>query len=219
MVYGLATLVLAAIAAASITLDIRIAKFTSDVSTIANIHPFSGILSNLGIYLWCISASTCVFSAMILHSKNQTEHFWFLMCSALLSTYLMLDDAFLFHEFLLSRYFDISETVVFGILSTTVLAYLIVFTKVILKTQYISLVLAIAFLSLSVLIDTILGPLVWRLGHFGHWKIFLEDGPKWLGIVSWCIYYVQTSFRFSVHEYQFPYRANLLNSELARQTD
>jgi len=205
--YGLAILMLTAIAVVSLAFQISIPTFTRDVAAIANIHPFSGILSNLGIFLWCISASTCFFAAMILRDIKQAKYFSFLFSSALLSAYLMLDDAFLFHEFLFSKYFGINEKVVFVILGITVLVYLKFFMHVILKTKYGTLILAFAFLSLSVFIDGILEPWLWRLGH---WEFFIEDGAKWLGIVSWCIYYVKTSFRFVVHAYELPNKANAL---------
>ncbi len=203
-IYLLATSMLIAIAFVSVVFNISIPTFTRDVTAIANIHPFSGILSNLGIYLWCISASSSFFAAMVLLELKQIKSFSFLFSSALLSTYLMLDDAFLIHEDLFSRFLGVSEKVIFVILGIVVLVYLKYFIHIILKTKYITLLLAFAFLSLSVVIDSILEPWLWRLGH---WEFFIEDGAKWIGIVSWCIYYVGTSFHFVVDAYKLPNKA------------
>ena len=202
-IYLLAISVLIAIAVVSMIFHISIPTFTRDVTAIAGIHPFSGILSNLGIYLWCISASTGFFAAIVLHEIGQTKNFLFLFSSALLSTYLMLDDAFLFHEDLASRLLGVSEKVVFVILGIAVFVYLKYFMHVILKTKYITLLIAFAFLSLSVVIDSILESWLWRLGH---WEFFVEDGAKWIGITSWCIYHVNTSFHFVVDAYILPNR-------------
>ena len=142
---------------------------------------------------------------MVLRDINQTKNFSFLFSSALLSTYLMFDDAFQFHETLADKLFGISnDKVVTAILGIAVFVYLKSFINVILKTKYISLLLAFAFLSLSVVSDTILEP--WS--QLGQWEYFIEDGAKWIGIVSWCIYHVRTAFLFVVHAYELPNKAN-----------
>lgn len=198
-IYLLATMMLLAVAVASVFLDVRIPKFTKDVAATADVHPFAGILSNLGIYLWCTSASCSFFAAALLHDTNRTKHFSFLFSSALLSTYLMIDDAFLLHDFLLPEYCHVDEKAVFVLLGLTVIAYLKYFLQMILKTQYAILLAAFAFLSSSVVVDTIVGP--W-LQQLGEWEFFVEDGLKWLGIVSWSVYYVMTSYRFVVQEHE-----------------
>jgi len=207
VVYGLAVLMLIAIVLVSAVFQLTIDNFTRDISTIAQINPFSGILSNLGIFLWCIAASTCFFAAILLRDIKQAKYCSFLFSSALLSAYLMLDDAFLLHEDFVPKYFGINEKVVFVILGIAVLLYLKSFMSVIVKTKYGTLLLAFAFLSLSVVIDGILEPWLVRLGH---WEYLIEDGAKWLGIVSWCIYYVNTSFLFVVRAYELPGRVDAL---------
>jgi hypothetical protein len=200
-IYSLAILMLVAISVASIVFQIPIPLFTRDVTAIANIHPLSGILSNLGIYLWCISAMVSFFAAMVLRDIDQNRYLSFLFSSAFLSTYLMLDDAFLFHEALAPKLLGIDEKAVFIVLGIAVLLYLKFFMQIILKTKYMTLLLAFVFLSLSVVIDSIFEPWLWRLGE---WQFLIEDGAKWLGIVSWCIYHVRTSFLFIVNEYELP---------------
>ncbi len=191
VVYSFAIAMLVAIAAASILFAINVPSFTVDVAAIAAIHPFVGLLSNLGIMLWCISAAAGFFGAMILRATGNTERFSFLFCSALLSTYLMLDDAFLFHEVLAHDFFGLSEKTVFLLLGIAVICYLIGFIQNILRTRYAILVTAVGFLATSVFVDAILEP--W-LSQLGQWQFFIEDGAKWLGIVSWCIYHVSTAF-------------------------
>lgn len=173
--------------------QVPIPSLTRDISAIADVHPFSGVLSNLGILLWCVAGSTSAFAAMILRSAEPRGNYLFLLSSAFLSAYLMLDDFFLFHEDLAGRYLGLNEKVVFVLLAVAVLSYLVSFRKVILQTNVTIFVLALVFLSLSVVVDAIIDPwLLW----LGHWKIFIEDGAKWLGIVFWCSYYVETSFQF-----------------------
>ena len=47
-------------------------------------------------------------------------------------------------------------------------------------------------LGASVAMDTIFH--TW-LRPLGQWEFFLEDGAKWLGIVSWAAYYTSTSLQ------------------------
>lgn len=119
----------------------------------------------------------------------------------------MLDDAFLFHEGLASIYFGIDEKIILLALGVTVLAYLVSFRKTILKTNYSVLLLAFGFLTLSCLTDGILDPWFWSLGD---WEYFIEDGAKWMGIVSWCSYYVQTSYLFIIKEQKLPENENIM---------
>ena len=190
-----AILILIAVAIVSILSQISIPTLTRDVTAIANIHPLSGILSTLSILLWCVTASITLFAALILHHFKQTKTFKFLFSSSLLSTYLMLDDAFLFHEVLAFKYFGIDEKIIILTLGVAVFSYLVSFRQIILKTNYSMLLLALGFLTISVLTDGILDPWFWSLGH---WEYFIEDGAKWLGIASWCSYYVQTSYIFVI---------------------
>lgn len=200
-----AILILMAVATVSILSQISITSFIRDVTAIANIHPLSGILSTLGILLWCVAASVSLFAAFILRYFGQSKIFKFLFSSSLLSTYLMLDDAFLFHEVLAFTYFGIDEKIVLLTLGIAVLAYLVSFRQTILKTNYRVLLLAFGFLTLSVLTDGILDPWFWSLGH---WEYFIEDGAKWLGIASWCSYYVQTSYIFVINAHMLSNKQN-----------
>jgi hypothetical protein len=173
---------------------------TSDVATIANIHPLSGILSNLGIIIWCATASICAFAAMTLRNVKPGDAFCFLLFSALLSAFLLLDDYFLIYQ-LASRYFGLHKIFFYTLLGIAVSAYLIAFRRVIVRTNFGALVLAIGFLTSSVAIDAILVP--W-LRLYGNWMYFFEDGTKWLGIVSWCSYYVRTSHQFLLNTFDMP---------------
>ena len=188
--------ILVAMAVVSVLFQVSMPDMTRDVTAIANIPPLSGVLSNLGVLLWCAAASICIFAAMTLRNVEPRDTFRFLLSSGLLSAYLLFDDFFLFHEDLASRYLGLNEKVVYAALGIAVSAYLIAFRRVILRTNFGVLLLALGFLATSVVIDDILEPLVlWRLGD---WEYFFEDGAKWLGIACWCSYYVQTSYQLLV---------------------
>src|SRR5574344_2729314 len=54
--------VLLAITAARLFLGVSMPNMTRDITAIANVHPLSGVLSNLGILLWCVAATVCGFA-------------------------------------------------------------------------------------------------------------------------------------------------------------
>jgi hypothetical protein len=176
-------------AVGGITMD----RLTRDVVAIAGIHPLSGILSNLGILLWCVTASVCLFVVVTIRRKAPRSHFHFLLTSALLSGWLLFDDLFLFHEILAKRYLGFSEAIVLFVLEMLIVTYLLVFKNTILKTNYYILIVALVFLGASALADAILGRWLRRLGH---WQFLFEDGMKWMGISFWCSYYVTTAHHF-----------------------
>jgi hypothetical protein len=186
---------LAAMAVAGVLFQVDMDVMTRDVTATANVHPLTGILSNLGILLWCAAASICAFAAVTLRNVKPGEPFRFLLCSALLSAYLLLDDFFLFHDELAPRYLGVDEKLVYAALGIAVCAYLIAFRRVILRTHFAVLVLAVGFLGIAVVMDALLEPWLRRLGH---WEYFFEDGAKWLGIAAWCSYYVRTSHQLVV---------------------
>ena len=188
--------ILVAMVLVSALFHVSIPRMTRDVAVIAHVHPLTGIISNLGILLWSATASICGFAAMTLRNVVPRSKFWFLACSALLSAYLLFDDFFLFHDDLASRFFGLNEKVVVSALGIAVFGYGIAFRRVILQTEFGMFLLAIGFLTASVVIDELFGS--WLLGRVGHWKYLFEDGPKWLGIASWCSYYVHTCHQLLV---------------------
>jgi len=184
--------ILAALVVVRVFYQVSISDMTSDVTTIANVHPLSGILSNLGIFVWCAAASICAFAAMFFRTVKPRDRFWFLFFSALVSSYLLIDDSFQLRQ-LASRYLGLNDKIVYLALGSAVAVYLLAFRRVIVRTKYGFLVFALGFLTSSVIIDAFFIP---YLRHYGDWMYLFEDGPKWLGIVCWCSYYVHTSHQF-----------------------
>ncbi len=182
---------------------IPVENFTKDPAAIAGINPFFGIISNIGILLWCASVSICFFSFAVLQKnrikKKSKEVFLpFLLFSGIITLIILFDDLFLFHEgifpelskefFFNSEY--ISERIIYFIsekfiyFSYIVLFsfYILRFKKIILKTQWIILLLAFIFFGISVTLDSIPTQII-KINYL------LEDGFKLFGIVSWFGYF------------------------------
>ena len=189
-----AFVVLFLVIAVSVAIKLDFSAFTRDTASIAGIHPLAGFLSNLGILLWSASFFISLFTALALHNSLTKNDFQFLITSAFISGYLLFDDLFMFHEFLAPEYLGVNENVVLFILVLAVVAYLFVHKREILKTDLRMLILALTLLAFSVFVDAAYS----RLPNIqlGQWKYLMEDGLKWLGIVCWCSYHVQTAHQF-----------------------
>ncbi|HTO02283.1 MAG TPA: hypothetical protein VL069_01215, partial [Opitutus sp.] len=177
-----ALLPLAMIVAASIERGISPGLLTRDPTSLGGIHPLSGALSNTGVLLWWSSATLWFGSAFVLRNARTRGSYRFAISSGLLSAYLALDDLFQFHDIVAPEYMGIPEDIIYLMLAITVAAYFVVFWRQILRPDGSLLVLAFALLAASVVLDTVLEPVLMKLGR---WLVLFEDGAKWLGITSW----------------------------------
>lgn len=184
---GLLLLILVAIWLVSKTFGIDAGKFTMDVSTlIGGVHPLYGIVSTLGLFLWSATAALCLFIFVALKDQLEIDQRRFLLWSAILTLYLLFDDAFLLHEFLVPYHLNVDQKFVIALNIVLMLLYLGIFYKVILKTEYLFLLLSAVYLGLSVALDYI-------SDYFHVYiNVFIEDGLKFLGIASWFIYFAVT---------------------------
>ena len=165
--------------------------FTRDPSAIAEVDPFVGVISNIGILFWCVGASVCLFSffdTIGQKSKKINEYSFFLLFFGLTTLLLLLDDLFLFHEYIGPKILNLSEKHIYICYGIIVLFGIVRFKKIIIQTEWIILGLAFIFFALSIAIDI-----------FGSWlslpgSAFIEDSFKFLGIASWVSYFVLTSF-------------------------
>lgn len=168
------TTLLVAVAVVAAT-DIDAASITMDTTAYLGAHPLTGALSNVGILLWCAAASISLLAALLTARAGSHDRARFLL-----------------HEDLAWRYLGIGQKTVLVGLGAWVGTWLLAFRRGILATNWGALALAVAFLSTSVLVDLGQGVLQ---QHIGDWIYLAEDGPKWLGIVSWCSYLVQAAYR------------------------
>lgn len=188
-----ALIIIIAILVVNIVYHVPFARMTSDTASIAGIHPLYGVLSNLGVILWCAATFSCALAAAILRLKGTKKVYLFLLYSSLLSAFLMFDDLFQFHEDLSSS-IGLNQKVIYVLLGTAVISYLIYFRKILFQTNIVVFLMALAFLFLSVLADTVIYKIFGN--QLGDWLYLIEDGAKWIGIVFWGYYFFYTSFQF-----------------------
>lgn len=164
--------------------DVPIAKFLRDPSSITGVSPYLGFMSNIGVLIWCATATICMFTWIILRRQTSRIRFSRFVCySGFLTTLLMLDDLFLGHEKLISL--GVSEIYIMIYYGLLVL-YLMLGFKDIIKKDFFLLIMALAFFGLSFAVD---GFQEHFETHLGQWRILFEDGFKFLGIVGWFGYF------------------------------
>lgn len=163
-----------------------IQNFTADPGSLLDYHPLVGVVSNLGILLWCAAAVICLFAYYLLRRFGRSNDTAFLLCSGLLTVLLLFDDFFMLHEELIPNNLFIPEEGVYLTYMILALAWLIYFRKQILQGEYKILVIAILFLGMTIVVDLLLPQ--------GEQIVYLiEDGLKFYGIVTWLIYFARDS--------------------------
>jgi hypothetical protein len=175
---NVALLLLVAIAALSP--QITVASLTRDMAATAKVHPLTGVVSNVGILLWCATAAICLFSSNLLRQRGAHRAAGFLLWSGLMTAGLLVDDFFMFHEYLAPVHLGLDERVVLlGYVCITAV-YLLQHRRLILEADYRLLVTALVLFIGSMMID---------LADVGGWWNLAEDGCKLLGIASWMGYH------------------------------
>ena len=163
-------------------------NFTRDPAQISKSHPFFGMVSNIGILLWCSSLAICFFCYAITRNNRSGTFSNFILFSGVVTAVLMIDDLFLLHESIIPGYISVPETLTFVGYALLIATYLVGFRKSILKTDYVLLLLALGFFAASLMFDVV--------PHAGVPHPFMfEDGLKLVGIETWLAYFATTCFR------------------------
>ena len=182
---------------------IGISVFTRDPAVIASDpkiiplidpkhNPFIGIISQIGILFWCITASFCLFcSAAISHKKDiYLNLISFLRHFGYLTSFLLLDDLLMLHESIFPELLKIPEEVTYSCYAFVGIWGLIKFRKTIMQTEWIILLLSFSWFFCSIFID-LLAEVLSFSNNWQHLQYLLEDGFKLLGIVSWFYYFLR----------------------------
>ena len=106
---------------------------------------------------------------------------------------LTIDDLFMRHESLLKVYCGLEEIHSYLAYIVFFLAGGVVFRKQILRTDYWLLIAVFGFWGISLVIDVTQH----EIEHFikGSYRILLEDGAKFLGLVTWAGYFFRVCYQ------------------------
>jgi hypothetical protein len=146
------------------------------------------------VLVWWAASSMCFFAAIAVRRAGHDAALQeFLLWSGTITAVLTLDDLFQFHEDLAVRYLRIDDKLVVLTYGVAVLAYLVRFRRIILKSEYPLLLAGLALFGGSNVVDVAL-----QDRWISDWRIFVEDGLKLLGIVSWSAYLIRTALQLVV---------------------
>jgi hypothetical protein len=182
-----ALFVIIALVAFGMIKGIPLGNLSRDPTVVLEGSFYIGSLSNLGVILWTSAASTCFFTANIPTSHVSPGTKRFLIQSGALTTLLLFDDLFLFHESVAPTILGIPERLVHAAYAALVLQHLIRFRNEIANSQWGILFWSLGWFFLSMLMDQFT-----FLEDFS----FLEDSIKFLGIASWTTYFWSVGRQF-----------------------
>ena len=156
----------------------------------AEVAFYIGFLSNIGVIFWCFTTAILFFSFKISKDLGKSNSLGqFFIFSGLLTLFLMIDDLFLMHDVIVPYYLEISEKFLYLFYGLYALALLFIFKEIILESDYLLFLFAFASLASSVITDVIL-----TIGISIKETYLFEDGFKFLGIISWFIYFSRTCY-------------------------
>lgn len=163
-------------------------KITGDPANYFEFHPFVGIISHIGAFLWCTSSITCFYTGYYLRSISKGEESNFLLFSGVFSFILLIDDFFMFHDDIFYSIYSLTlEPFIFLTYALLLLYFIYKFYRIIFQNNYILLGTAGFFLGASIFLD-----LFFKSEGLQY---FFEDSLKFIGIVSWTLFFVPTSYK------------------------
>lgn len=165
--------------------DNPIWKIAKDPAEVMRFPAYIGMLSNLGNIFWVMTATICLFGAIIIkqHLSSQITCRLF-FASGMFSLFLGIDDLFLLHDHVFPKLLHIPERVFYLSYLIAIIVYLIYFLPRILKYEYLLLGTSVLLFGSSRIILAI--TLV-----FDQFKV-TADVLKHFGIVFWLIFFYRT---------------------------
>lgn len=163
-----------------------VSRFTRDVFSLADVPVYSGLYSNLGVFLWGTACVVALYSAGLVGERAT----WrgdrgALLGFGLLSGVLMVDDFFMFHEWIAPGFLGVPETVVVGTYGIALAGLLVAFRGVLARRGPTLLVAALLLFGASHGMDVVERP------PAPGWHYFLEESLKLLGLGCWTAFFLR----------------------------
>ncbi len=157
-----------------------------DPASVEEFPSYVGMLSNWDVVLWIITATICLFSAIILkQQKASNAVFRFLAVSGTLSLLLGIDDLYMLHERVFPKIFHVSETFFYLLYFFAFAVYLAYFAAQILEYDYLLLMASFLFFATS-------RQLFISIPYFNQFNT-TGDMLKYFGIVFWLAFFYRTA--------------------------
>jgi hypothetical protein len=143
-----------------------------------------------GGFLWSAAAAVCFFSWRVSRGRADGRFLTFWLFWGIVTTHLLIDDAFQLHEEVYPAWLGIGQKVTYLAYGLLFVIGMAIFRDVFLKTEYLLFLVALAFFGLSVFVDLAEQQIERTVGQ---WRILLEDGFKLLGVATWMAYFWRTA--------------------------
>jgi hypothetical protein len=172
--------------------DFHFTDLSEDSIQTMDAPKYMGLIARAEVVLMCAIAAILLFAsriAKVLQKPGEVKGF--LLFGGLLSLLLMCDDFFMFHDWVFRDIIPLPENLIFAFYAISGVSFLFYYRKLILKTDYVILLIGFGLLGVSVIVDAVI-----VIGFYWKYEAVLEDGAKFLGMVSWFTYFLRTSYYF-----------------------
>ncbi len=160
---------------------------TRDYSGVYHHEPWVGLISYLGIFIWCAALAVCGFSWRILSRvERKKEYSVFFFWSGLITLILTLDDQFMLHEIVLPEYAGISEIFFYLFYLIIMTLYSFKFLTILLNQNVALIFLTYLFFAVSITFDLFFEGV--------PFDTYIEDSVKFTGITLWAIYFIKSAY-------------------------
>lgn len=188
---SLGLLPLVAVVVTSRVAGIKVSDATRDAIDVMGAPAYVGFVSNLGMVVWVVAATSCLFAAALIAKRGKpSSDTRFLVATGLLTSVAAADDIFLIHERVITPIAGGSEGAYAVLWAALLAAYSAIAGRSLLRNWSPLLVVIATLFLLSVGID-LFAPMT-------DMSTFLEDSAKYLGIVVWAVYVVPLSYRMTL---------------------
>ncbi|NQY38982.1 MAG: hypothetical protein HRT80_02695 [Henriciella sp.] len=150
-------------------------------------HIYDGAMSMLGIMLWFGTSAISVLACLVFLYRSDLKGAWFSAHASLVSAILALDDAFLLHDVAFPN-LGIPQAAVIGFIGVLILSYLWLQRHFFGAPYRWLLAISLSGFAMSVGIDQV-------MHSIETFWIVAEDGPKFLGIVTWFLLHLMVLTR------------------------
>lgn len=155
-------------------------------------QPYLSLLTHVSEVLWCMAAFACLFAFAIAQTFSKRRQVTRFLLSSGVGLLMLMTDDLLRITLLLHVIWGIPRLLMYGLYSIATLAYLRAYWRLILKTPYTLLGIAIAWFVLSGLLDSLSLPLDGTLELLHN---VLEEATKLLGCLHIALYFWQVSLQ------------------------
>lgn len=193
-IYTPAVVLLAVVTVISAVKGIPGATFMRDPVQVMGAPFYTGLVSNVGILIWCAGAVMALFAgATSPRTPERRELRRFLLWSGGLTVGVMIDDLFILHDKILPDIFHTYEQVFYFVYLPAAAAYIIRFRRLIFGPDLSLLILAAVFMGISLVMDqcTMFEEIFGRM--IIPENFLIEDGAKLLSQVTWMGYLARRS--------------------------